>query len=129
MLRAQLQVCLLVCPLQWHMEQALKASLFSDEVPGGAPRESPVGKASRSDRAQSKAASKRDEDGHPVHRFTTLLADLATLCQMAIRPAVARAGSFPQFTEFTTVQAKALGGMSGVTFLLRTGLRRRRCRR
>lgn len=114
MVRAHVLVCLLACHLQWHMEQMLKASLFNDEVPGGAPRESPVGKANRSDRAQRKAASKRAEDGQPVHSFTTLLQDLATLCRMAIRPAVAGAGSFHKLTEPTPVQAKALD-LLGVT--------------
>ena len=99
---------MLACHLQWHMERGLKASLFNDEVPGGAPRKSPVAKACRSERAEIKAATKHAEDDQPAHSFTTLLEDLATLCRITIRPAVSGAGSFHKLTEPTAVQAKAL---------------------
>jgi len=108
MVRAHVLVCMLACHLQWHMERGLKASLFNDEVPGGAPRKSPVAKARRSERADIKAATKQTEDDLPAHSFTTLLEDLATLCRITIRPAVTGAGSFHKLTEPTAVQAKAL---------------------
>lgn len=108
MVRAHVLVCMLACHLQWHLERALKASLFNDEVPGGAPRKSPVAKARRSERAERKVASKQTEDGQPAHSFSTLLGDLATLSRMTIRPIISGAGSFHKLTESTEVQAKAL---------------------
>ncbi len=108
MVRAHVLVCMLACHAQWHMERALRPALFGDEVPGGAPRTSPVAKARRSKRAELKAASKQAEDGLPAHSFATLIEDLATLCRLAIRPAVTGAKHFHKLTEPTVVQAKAL---------------------
>jgi len=114
MVRAHVLVCMLGCHLQWHMERGLKAALFNDEEPGGAPRSSPVAKARRSRRGEAKAATKRAEDGRPVHSFTTLLEDLATLCRITVRPAVSGAHTFNKLAEPTAVQAKALA-LLGVT--------------
>lgn len=114
MVRAHVLVCMLACHLQWHMERSLKASLFNDEVPGGAPRKSPVAKACRSERAKLKVASKKAEDGQPAHSFATLLEDLATLSRITIRPAIPGADTFHKLAEPTAVQAKALD-LLGVT--------------
>jgi transposase len=114
MVRAHVLVCMLACNVQWHLEKELKASLFNDEVPGGAPRKSPVAKARRSERAQTKVADKKTEDGRPAHSFATLLEDLATLCRITIRPAIKGAATFNKLTEATPVQAKALAQL-GVT--------------
>jgi len=114
MVRAHVLLCMLACHLQWHMERALKPALFNDEVAGGAPRESPVAKARRSERAEIKAATKKTEDGHPAHSFATLLEDLATLCRITLRPAITGAETFNKLAEATPVQAKALD-LLGVT--------------
>jgi hypothetical protein len=114
MVRAHVLVCMLGCHLQWHMERELKAALFNDEEPGGALRSSPVAKARRSERGEAKAATKRAEDGRPVHSFVTLLEDLATLCRITVRPAVSGAHSFNKLAEPTAVQAKALA-LLGIT--------------
>ncbi len=114
MVRAHVLVCMLACHLQWHMERALKPTLFNDEVPGGAPRSSPVAKARRSDRGNTKAATKKAEDGRPVHSFATLLEDLATLCRITVRPSVVGASTFNKLAEPTSVQAKILA-LLGVT--------------
>lgn len=114
MVRAHVLVCMLGCHLQWHMERGLEPALFNDEEAGGAPRESPVAKARRSPRGDTKAATKQAEDGHPVHSFATLLEDLGTLCRITLRPAVAGAGTFHKLAEPTAVQAKALE-LLGVT--------------
>jgi len=114
MVRAHVLVCMLACHVQWHMEKALKPALFNDEVPGGAPRSNPVAKARRSDRGNTKAATKKAEDGRPVHSFATLLEDLATLCRITVRPAVSGASTFNKLAEPTSVQAKVLA-LLGVT--------------
>ena len=56
-----------------------------DRAAAQAGRRSPVAKATVSPAAQRKAASKRTEDGHPVHSFRTLLTDLATMAQNTVR--------------------------------------------
>jgi hypothetical protein len=108
MVRAHIFLCMLAFHLQWHMQQDLKPLLFIDEVPGGAPRSSPVAKARRSERADTKAATKTTEDGLTAHSFRTLLTDLATLCRHTVRPAIKGAGTFYKLTEPTPGQARAL---------------------
>ncbi|MBC8745513.1 hypothetical protein OKW42_008417 [Paraburkholderia sp. WC7.3d] len=55
--------------------------LFDDEYveQARAARPSPVAWAQRSEQAKAKDATRRTEDGLPVHSFRTLLDDLATL--------------------------------------------------
>ena len=48
--------------------------------------------------ALAKAARKRTADNTPVHSFTSLLADLATICANHIQPA----DDMPAFTMITT---------------------------
>jgi hypothetical protein len=69
------------------MRQALTPILFDDHdrVAAEAQRSSPVTKAQVSPAARRKAARKRTDDGHPVHSFRTLLADLATLTRNTVR--------------------------------------------
>jgi len=85
--RAHVFLCLLAYHLQWHMRQALAPLLFDDHdrAAAQARRRSPVAKASVSPAAHRKAASKRTEEGHPVHSFRTLLTDLATLTRNTVR--------------------------------------------
>ena len=79
--RAHVFLCMLAYYVEWHMRARLKPMLFDDEhldeVSAG--RASPVLKAVRSQHAKAKDASKRADDGLPVHSFRTLLHDLATL--------------------------------------------------
>ena len=109
MVRAHIFVCMLACHLRWHMEDRLKPALFNDEEPGGAARSSPVAKAMRSDRGEAKAATKKAEDGLPVHSLATLLEDLSTLCRVTVRPAIRGAQTFNKLAEPTAVQTKILG--------------------
>jgi transposase len=107
--RAHVLLCMLAYYVEWHMRQRLKPMLFDDEYldEASATRASPVVKAVRSDHAKAKDASKRAEDGLPLHSFQTLLKDLATLTLN-----VARTGANPNAaivitTRPTPVQAKA----------------------
>jgi hypothetical protein len=85
--RAHVFLCLLAYHLEWHMRQALVSLLFDDHDRATAQtqRRSPVAKATVSPAAQGKAATKRTDDGHPVHSFRTLLTDLATLTRNTVR--------------------------------------------
>lgn len=106
MVRAHIFICMLAYHLQWHLTHALKSVLFEDEVPGGAPRSSPVAKACRSEAAEAKAAGKQTSDGLCVHGFKTLLSELATLCRVTIRPDIKNAEAFFKLTEPTRIQEK-----------------------
>jgi hypothetical protein len=84
----------------WHMKTALAPILFvdNDKPAAAAKRANPVAAAQRSDQALAKAARKRTTDDTPVHSFTSLLADLATICANQIQPA----HDMPAFTKITT---------------------------
>ena len=106
MVRAHIFLCMLAYHLQWHLTRALKAVLFEDEVPGGAPRPNPVVKASRSASAKDKASHKKSEDALPVHGFKTLIAELSTLCRVTLRPQIENAQVFHKLAEPTALQKK-----------------------
>ena len=63
-----------------------------------AKRANPVAAAQRSDAALTKASRKRTDDDYPVHSFTSLIADLGTICANQIQPA----DDMPAFTKITT---------------------------
>jgi len=79
--RAHVFLCMLAYYVEWHLRERLKPMLFDDEFldEASAGRASPVLKAARSQHARAKDASKRADDGLPLHSFRTLLQDLATL--------------------------------------------------
>ena len=85
--RAHVFLCLLAYHLEWHMRQVLTPILFDDHdrAAAEAQRRSPVSKARVSPAARRKAATKRTEDGRPVHSFRTLLSDLATVTRNTVR--------------------------------------------
>ena len=101
--RAHMLLRMLSYYISWHMKQALAPILFHDhdKPAAAAKRTNPVAAAQRSDAALAKAARKRADDDTPVHSFTSLLADLATLCANHIQPA----HDIPTFTKFTTPTA------------------------
>ena len=86
--------------ISWHMKQALAPILYHDhdKPAAAAKRPNPVAAAQRSDAALAKAARKHTDDDTPVHSFTSLLADLATICANYIQPA----DDMPAFTMLTT---------------------------
>ena len=98
--RAHMFLRMLSYYISWHMKQALAPILFydNDKPAAAAKRTDPVAPAERSDAALAKAAHKRTQDDHPVHSFTSLLADLATICANHIQPA----HDMPAFTMITT---------------------------
>ena len=98
--RAHMFLRMLSYYISWHMKQALAPILFYDnDTPGAAAkRADPVTAAQRSDQALTKAARKRTQDGVAVHSFTSLLADLATICANHIQPA----DDTPAFTMITS---------------------------
>ncbi len=98
--RAHMFLRMLSYYISWHMKQALAPILFvdNDKPAAATKRADPVATAQRSDPALNKAARKRTEDDYPVHSFTSLLADLATICANKIQPT----DDMPAFTKITT---------------------------
>ena len=98
--RAHMFLRMLSYYLVWHLKQALAPILFvdNDKPAAAAKRANPVAAAQRSDEALAKAARKRTTQDTAVHSFTSLLADLATVCANQIQPA----HDMPAFTITTT---------------------------
>lgn len=98
--RAHMFLRMLSYYLVWHMKQVLAPILFqdNDKPAAAAKRTTPVAPAQRSADALAKAARKRTTQDTPVHSFTSLLADLATVCANHIQPA----DDMPAFTMTTT---------------------------
>jgi len=101
--RAHMFLRMLSYYLSWHMKQDLAPILFHDhDKPAArAKRTDPVAAAQRSNPTLAKASRKRTEDDYPVHSFTSLLADLATICANHIQPH----HDVPPFTMITTPTA------------------------
>ena len=98
--RAHMFLRMLSYYISWHMKHALAPILFqdNDKPAAAAKRPDPVAPAQRSDQALTKVARKRTEDDYPVHSFTSLLTDLATICANYIQPT----DDLPAFTKTTT---------------------------
>jgi hypothetical protein len=96
--------------ITWHMHDRLAALLFTDDdkPAAQAARTSPVAPAIRSPQALAKAAAKRTPADLPVHSFTTLLADLATICLNQIQPTDPALPAFQLVTTPTPFQRQAL---------------------
>ena len=98
--RAHMFLRMLSYYISWHMKRALAPILFvdNDKPAAAAKRTNPVEPAQRSDAALAKAARKHTPENTPVHSFTSLLADLATICANQIQPT----DDLPAFTKTTT---------------------------
>ena len=107
--RAHVFLCMLAYYVEWHMRECLKPMLFDDEFiePTQAARASPVNKALRSDHARAKDASKRADDGSPLHSLRTLLQDLGTVAYNITSTSLNPNAKIVITTRPTPLQAKA----------------------
>ena len=106
-------LCFLAYYVEWHMRKSLAPILFEEE-------EDDDDQVSSSDRSelltyqpsqlmQKKAGSKRNIDNFPVHSFSTLLDDLATITKNTIEIHLkGETVIFKKITQPTPVQQKAL---------------------
>ena len=108
--RAHVLLCMLAYYVEFHMRRALAPILFEDHDrdAAAAERKSIVAPAERSPAAKRKVATRRTEDGLPVHSFRTLLDDLATLCLNKISLPSNPSYRFDMPTTPTPLQARAL---------------------
>jgi len=92
--RSHIFLCMLAYYVEWHMKEAWRELLFSDEEQEK--DRDPVAPAARSAKALKKAHGKRLEDGTVAHSFRTLLASLSTIVRNTCR----RQGAGPQEASF-----------------------------
>jgi transposase len=95
--RAHIFLCMLAYYVEWHMKEAWRALLFSDEEQQAKKTRDPVAPAKRSVKALAKVHSRRLEDGSQVHSFRTLLESLSTI----VRDTCRRKGAQPSERCFT----------------------------
>jgi transposase len=103
--RAHIFLCMLAYYVQWHMREAWRELMFADTDQAAKATRDPVAPALRSKAAQAKAARHTLDDGTPVHSFSTLMAELATIVRNTCRTPNA-APDAPTFEVFTTPNAK-----------------------
>src|SRR5215467_2990572 len=107
--RAHVFLCMLAYYVEWHMRRALKPILFDDhdKISADAARTSIVAKAKRSEAANAKAATKRTDEGIPVHSFQSLLGDLATVTRNIMAMNAQSDATFTLYPQLTEVQTRA----------------------
>ena len=109
--RAHVFLCMLAYYVDWHMRAALAPILFEEDDPEAAEaqRDDVVSKAQKSPSAQSKASTKRTEDGLQVQSFPDLLKHLATVVINEHRPTLKGIAdqTFLKVTELNPLQTRA----------------------
>ncbi len=102
--RAHIFLCVLAYYVEWHMREAWRPLLFSDEDQAAKQTRDPVAPAQRSVAALRKVHTKVLDDGTAVHSFSTLLKDLSRLVRNVCRPRGANSDA-PTFELVTTPNA------------------------
>ena len=107
--RAHVFLRMLSYYLSWHLQARLAPVLFTDDdkPAARAARTGPVAPAARSPKALAKAATKHTPGDLPVHSFSSLLTDLATICLNTIAPADPALPGFRLVTTPTALQRQA----------------------
>ena len=107
--RAHVLLCMLAYYVEWHMRQVLKPILFDDHdrAAAEAARTSIVAKAERSTAGERKVATKRTDDGLPVHSFRSLIGDLATVTRNTMTISKLEDATFVLYPKLTAAQQRA----------------------
>lgn len=108
-------LCFLAYYVEWHMRKALATILFEEEdikQTLSSNREELL-RYQPSAIAKQKAGNKRNQENLPVHSFSTLLADLATITHNKIQINLqGERVTFDKITQPTSLQQKALNLLS-----------------
>lgn len=83
--RAHILLCMLAYHVEWHMREAWRELMFADPDQAAKAVRDPVAPAQRSQQALDKVAVRTFEDGTPVHSFSTLMAEMATIVRNTCR--------------------------------------------
>jgi len=108
--RSHIFLCMLAYYVEWHMREAWRSLLFSDEDLEAKTARDPVAPAKRSAAADKKAATHTLEDGTPAHSFRTLLEELATIVRNTCRTP-GGGHTAPTFEIVTTPSLKQRGAL------------------
>jgi transposase len=103
--RAHIFLCMLAYYVEWHMRQAWRELMFTDEDQAATLVRDPVAPAKRSDAAMKKVLSHTLKDGSPVHSFQSLMAQLQTVVRNTCRTPKSGADA-PSFQITTTPSDK-----------------------
>src|SRR6478735_2169894 len=103
--RAHIFLCMLAYYVEWHMREAWRELMFADTDQQAKATRDPVAAAQRSKAALAKAARHTLDDGTPVHSFSTLMAELATIVRNTCRAPQAGPQA-PTFEVLTTPNPK-----------------------
>lgn len=108
--RAHIFLCMLAYYVEWHMREAWRELMFADEDQDAKKTRDPVAPAKRSKAALHKIKHRRLDNGAPVHSFSTLLAELATIVRNTCRTPMAgdNAPGFQITTMASPHQQRAL---------------------
>ncbi|MEJ8815286.1 IS1634 family transposase [Variovorax ureilyticus] len=108
--RAHIFLCMLAYYVEWHMREAWRELMFADTDQIAKATRDPVAPATRSKTALTKAARHTLDDGTPVHSFSTLMAELATIVRNTCRTPQAgpEAPTFELLTNAQPLHLRAL---------------------
>jgi len=106
--RAHIFLCMLAYYVEWHMREAWRELMFADPDQQAKATRDPVAPAKRSAAALKKVAQHRLDDGTPVHSFSSLLAELATIARNTCCTPSAAAPTFDVLTTANPKQQRAL---------------------
>ncbi len=108
--RAHIFLCMLAWYVEWHMREAWRELMFADPDQAAKTVRDPVAPAQRSQQALDKIALRALDDGTPVHSFSTLMAELATIVRNTCRTPSAgpEAPTFEIVTTPNATQRRAL---------------------
>jgi transposase len=109
--RAHILLCMLAYYVEWHLREAWAPLMFADTQQQAKATRDPVAPAQRSSSAQDKASTHLLVDGTPVHSFSTLMADLATIVRNTCRTPSAEPDA-PSFEVATTAGPKQQRAMA-----------------
>lgn len=114
--RAHIFLCTLAYYVEWHMLEAWRPLLFSDEDQQAKATRDPVAPARRSDAALRKAHTKRLDNGTVVHSFQTLIDLLSNIVRNKCRrrKAAPDAATFNIDTTPDPKQQKAYDLLKGI---------------
>jgi transposase len=115
--RAHIFLCMLAHYVEWHMREAWRELIFTDEDLQRKKHRDPIAAAERSEAALEKVASRTLKDGSPVHSFRTLLAELSTIVRNTCEARVGqnRGSTFQMTTIPNPAQHRALQLLQQIT--------------
>jgi hypothetical protein len=108
--RAHIFLCMLAYYVEWHLLEAWRPLLFTDEDQAAKADRDPVDPAQRSEEALQKVITHTLADGTPAHSFRTLLEALSTIVRNTCRTPgpIECSATFDLLTTPTPLQRRAL---------------------